>query len=104
MADSTLLVSAAWERLSQILEAVAEKLSAPPVENRLLTPGELAEFLKIDEETLRRWRQTGGGPRYLNLHGDKGAVRYRWSEVESWLKSRERSSSWETPSTPKRRA
>lgn len=95
----------AWERLARILEALTERLGHKAVEN-LLTTAELAEYLKVDEETLRRWRQTGGGPRYVNLHGDKGAVRYRRAEVERWLQSRERSSSWDTPaaSRPKRRA
>lgn len=52
---------------------------------QLLTPNELAARLKIHPVTLRRWRGTDRGPKWIKL-GDRpgSAVRYELSEVEAW--------------------
>ena len=49
----------------------------------LLTPAEVAQLLRINVETLGVWRKQGSGPRFLRLGERK--VRYRASDVESWL-------------------
>jgi predicted DNA-binding transcriptional regulator AlpA len=48
------------------------------------TPAEIAEFLSKPEKTLAEWRSRRIGPRYFKLAG--GSVRYRWADVEEWLK------------------
>ena len=48
---------------------------------RHLTPGELAERLRIPVGTLKRWRTTGTGPRFLRVGRH---VRYRETDVETW--------------------
>lgn len=53
---------------------------------QLLTPVTLAEHLGLKETTLRDWRWFKRGPKYLKI-GSK--VRYRMSDVEAWLESRE---------------
>jgi hypothetical protein len=39
-------------------------------------------------QTLAKWRLLGKGPKWYKLHG---AVRYRWSDIEEWLKGCARS-------------
>ncbi|MBA3859105.1 MAG: DNA-binding protein [Cyanobacteria bacterium PR.023] len=71
-----------------------------PIEQReslkpaLGTSAEVAEFLNCEEVTVRTWRRTGKGPRFIRVGR---LVRYRWSDVEAWLAEREAAST----STPK---
>lgn len=58
---------------------------AAPV--RHYTTEELAERLGGDfsPETVKRWRKTGDGPRYIRVGKH---VRYREADIEAWEKSR----------------
>lgn len=49
---------------------------------QLMTPAELAEFLKIDTERLYQMRSKGTGPMFVKIGRD---VRYRWHDVRDWL-------------------
>lgn len=62
--------------------------AAPLPEERFLSTKELAELLRLKEQTLRAWRLRGDGPRYIKLGGPKAPVVYRWSDVEAWLEER----------------
>ena len=55
----------------------------PPT--RPAVPEEVAEYLQRDEKTLANWRSLGVGPAYIKMAG--GGIRYRWADVEKWLKS-----------------
>jgi hypothetical protein len=56
---------------------------AMPEPDDLLTSAELAKALRVNERTVRKWRNEGTGPPVLWA----GRVaRYRWSEVEAWLR------------------
>jgi excisionase family DNA binding protein len=55
-------------------------------ERRLLTVDELAGRLGLMRDTLYHWRMRGEGPQAIKVGG---RVRYRQSDVEAWLKSRE---------------
>ena len=46
-----------------------------------LNPRELAARWRVSTKTLERWRNEGGGPASLKLHG---RILYRVSEVESF--------------------
>ena len=46
-------------------------------------PDWLAELIGKPESTLAQWRYLGKGPRYIKLEG--GGIRYRESDVASWL-------------------
>ena len=46
-----------------------------------LTVGELAVYLKIAEQTVRRWVLNRGIP----YHKICGVVRFRVSEIEKWV-------------------
>ena len=60
---------------------------------KLLTPFDLAKFLDMSEASLARWRSEGGGPAYVKLRGGKtGLVRYRIRDVEKFLEHSSRAS------------
>jgi hypothetical protein len=51
----------------------------------LAKPAEVAEYTGYTVGTLRKWRCQGDGPSFIGRgHG----VRYRWADVEKWLKAR----------------
>jgi len=50
---------------------------------RLLSERELASYLGVSIDTIRRWRRKNEGPPYL-MAGPR-RPRYRKSEVDAWL-------------------
>jgi excisionase family DNA binding protein len=55
-----------------------------------LTTPQVAEILGLAENTLEIWRHRGGiGPKFLKFGR---AVRYRRSDLESWINSQTRTS------------
>jgi predicted DNA-binding transcriptional regulator AlpA len=59
----------------------------------ILGERELAAKLSLAPATLRNWRVTGLGPRFVRLSAR--AVRYRGADVETWLSARVRRSTSE---------
>jgi predicted site-specific integrase-resolvase len=57
-----------------------------PEPDALLTTDELARELRVNPRTVRKWRNEGSGPPVLWAGG---VARYRWSEVERWLRRNE---------------
>jgi predicted DNA-binding transcriptional regulator AlpA len=51
-----------------------------------MTSQELSEFIGVAVKTLANWRSQAVGPKYVK---PGGRVRYRLSDVEQWLISRE---------------
>jgi predicted DNA-binding transcriptional regulator AlpA len=61
----------------------------PPEAFRALSLKTIANLLDTTRSSARRWLKEAG-IRPISLgRGAKGAIRYRWSEVEAWLKSRQ---------------
>jgi excisionase family DNA binding protein len=58
----------------------------------LLAGKEAADFLRLSVRTLERLRVSGGGPIYVKCGR---LVRYRQSDLDRWLSSRERHSTSE---------
>lgn len=58
----------------------------------LLTEAEAAEELRCSTRSLQAWRQFGGGPIFLKI---RGMVRYRASDIASFLAASERASTKE---------
>jgi hypothetical protein len=56
---------------------------------RLAEPREVADRLRVPEKTLAQWRYLGQGPQFLKVGR---FVRYRWSDVETWLATQSRTS------------
>lgn len=48
----------------------------------LLSPTELAEYLKIPVKTIYNWRSEGTGPRGIRVGRH---VRFRRTDIEAWL-------------------
>ncbi len=55
--------------------------------NEFLTEEEVAGWLKISQRTLQAWRQRGGGPPFIKIGR---LVRYRASDMVSWLSGQAR--------------
>lgn len=51
----------------------------------LVTGPRAAEILGIRPQTLRAWRMTGRGPKYIRYGGKTGRIVYRLSDLEAWL-------------------
>jgi len=51
-----------------------------------------AEVLGLQKNTLEAWRSRGGGPPFVKLGR---AVRYRQSDLETWIQTRIRSNTIE---------
>jgi len=66
--------------------------ASKPLET-LYYPKEAAEFLKVDEGTLSKWRSTGMGPRYIKVSAR--AIRYEESELQRFKAERTRQSTWD---------
>jgi excisionase family DNA binding protein len=65
---------------------MASRITTAAKPQPLGATGEVAEHLGIPERTLIQWRYLGVGPRYLKIGRH---VRYRWSDVDEWLATRE---------------
>lgn len=63
------------------------------MENKLQSAKQIASVLKISEVTLARMRCEGSGPAYVKLGR---SVKYRPSDIETWLKACTRTSTSET--------
>lgn len=53
---------------------------------RLASPDELAEHLGVTVKTLAQWRYLGTGPKFTKAGR---SVRYRWADIDAWLKTRD---------------
>jgi len=55
----------------------------------LLSTAKAARFLGCQPQTLRKWRLTGGGPKYVRLGESTAApAAYRLSDLEAWISRR----------------
>ncbi len=59
----------------------------PANPERLLTTGQVATLTGMSMSWLEKGRIYGWGPKYLRLSA--GAIRYRWSDILTYLKERE---------------
>jgi predicted DNA-binding transcriptional regulator AlpA len=57
--------------------------------NQLLTERDTASLIGFTERALQNWRVRGGGPQYVKVAGR--SVRYRRSDVLTWIEQRIRS-------------
>lgn len=55
------------------------------MEPDIMTTAEAAEYVRLSQPTLERFRLTGEGSEFLKLGG---AVRYRKADLDTWLESR----------------
>ena len=62
---------------------------SPPKGYRAVSLKSIASLLDTTRSSARRWLKEAGIRPISFGRGAKGALRYRWSEVEAWLKSRQ---------------
>ena len=55
-------------------------------QDRLLSPGEVADLFRVDPKTVTRWARQGRLPALYTLGGHR---RYRWSDIEPHLNALE---------------
>jgi predicted DNA-binding transcriptional regulator AlpA len=56
----------------------------------LISEKQLQDILGVGFQTIKRWRKSGTGPRYIALGPRRLA--YRPSDVKAWLEARQRTS------------
>ena len=55
----------------------------------ILNTNQAAEYLRLKAHTLKVWRYSGRGPRYIRLGvGLSSPVGYRLTDLDDWLASR----------------
>lgn len=64
-----------------------------PSGEKLYTPAEAAEMLGVAPQTLAHWRVRGTSPKYLVLNSR--CLRYRLSDIQTWLNERAQESTAE---------
>ncbi len=65
--------------------------------DELLDTLTVARYAGLSPVTLRKWRMTGAGPRFVRLGR---AVRYRRAELDAWLSRREFKNTTEADCAP----
>jgi len=66
-----------------IKESLAYASQATPRKQQLMDV-EVADYLNVSVSTVRRWRLTGGGPRWVRI---MGSIRYPLSDLETYVAS-----------------
>jgi excisionase family DNA binding protein len=51
----------------------------------LLTTPEVADLLQVAEITLRKWRLSGAGPRFVRCGAN---IRYHRDDIDQWIAAR----------------
>lgn len=67
-----------------------------------MTTTQVAKLLGLQSQTVRRWRCTGSGPRYVRLGGPRGRVVYAEADVKRWVEEQTRRSTSEETASPNR--
>lgn len=57
-------------------------------DNAIVSPSEAGLFIHRDAETLRRWRRSGIGPRWLTHPMRDDGAEYRMGDLRSWIDQR----------------
>lgn len=50
----------------------------------MLTLKQVAEYLKVSEQTIWNWKKAGKIP-YLQIGGKHGVIRFNKEEIDNWL-------------------
>ena len=59
--------------------------------DKLLNPKETAEYLGLSVSWLTKWRSRGSGPAYVKIgSGARGRIRYRESDLRTFIEERAR--------------
>ena len=67
------------------LESTLKSAREPNRSDRLLTPKEAANFLRVSDSWLAKARMQGNGPPFVKIGR---SIRYRESDLLRWMRSR----------------
>jgi len=72
-----------------------DKKEQPPLEANgnarlAVSLGTLSILLDAHRSSVRRWLRAAGVKPIVCGSGRKGAIRYRWDDIQAWLDSRDR--------------
>ena len=70
-----------------LMDGVAVSAESAPAPGRLLTAHDVAERLRVNAKTIRRWRESGRLPPAIELGG---IVRWRARDIDAWLEEQVR--------------
>jgi len=73
----------------QTVRNSADKGWQLPDEFRTISLKSIAELLDTTRSSARRWLKEAGIRPVALGRGAKGAIRYKWQDIETWLESRE---------------
>ncbi|MFO7548014.1 MAG: helix-turn-helix domain-containing protein [Acidimicrobiia bacterium] len=62
-----------------------EPSKSPPTDDRLLSVGELADYLEVPVKTIYTWRHHNTGPQGFKVGKH---LRFRWRDVQTWIAQR----------------
>ena len=65
------------------------------ISDTILTTKQAADFLKVAERTMKRWRLVGDGPTFLR-YGER-MIRYKKAALEAFLEGKDYRSTSEYP-------
>lgn len=97
MAESLPFADRQTNKPKHTAAAIADLLLLP-----LWTTENVGIFLDTAPETVRSWRRTGSGPKFIYL--TPRAVRYRCEDVQAWLAGNERTSTSQSDKQANKRA
>ena len=73
----------------------AHAMADKPTEDRILLPDEVSQILRVEVDTLYRWRLRGGGPPFIRKGRGRGRIGYRKSDVDQYILDNVRTSTSE---------
>ena len=71
------------------IRAPRSKDECPPEKYCVLSLKTVAQLLDTTRTSARRWLKEAGIKPLAMGRGAKGAIRYKWKDIETWLESRE---------------
>ena len=70
-----------------LMDGVAVSAESAPAPGRLLTAHDVADRLRVDTKTIRRWRESGRLPPAIEMGG---IVRWRAQDIDAWIEGQVR--------------
>lgn len=54
-------------------------------DDKILIPDEVSQLLRVEVDTLYRWRLKGCGPAFVRMGRGRGRIGYRKSDIDQYL-------------------
>jgi predicted DNA-binding transcriptional regulator AlpA len=60
-------------------------MAEKPTDDKILLPDEVSQILRVEVDTLYRWRLRGGGPPFIRKGRGRGRIGYRKSDIDQYI-------------------